>query len=158
MPRDEQRPVEVLLIDDDPADVRLLRETLNELTHGCILSVARSGEEALDRLFRHGSYSLESTPDLILLDLNLPVLSGHEVLAALKAMPPLNTIPVIVLTTSQAPADIRRAYELGASCYVIKPCDLHSFANVCRSLSELWFRHVSFARQRLPARSFSAGD
>jgi chemotaxis family two-component system response regulator Rcp1 len=158
MPLAEQRTVDVLLIEDDPADVRLFRESLNELTEWCTLSVAKTGSEALDRLFRRGQYAGEKTPDLILLDLNLPILTGHEVLTVLKAMPPLNEIPVIVLTTSQNPADIRKAYDLGASCYVIKPRDLDAFLGMCKSIYDFWFRRVTFPRPVFPSKSLASGN
>src|SRR5205085_1027662 len=102
--------------------------------------------EALDMLFQRGRFREQKLPDLILLDLNLPILSGHEVLTALKACPPLNLIPVVILTTSHHPDDIRRAYDLGASSYVVKPRDLEQFIGMCKSLYEFWYNRASLPK------------
>ena len=144
----EARRLDVLLIEDDPRDARLFREALGDLSAWCQVTVAKNGAEALDMLFRRGKFSDYRMPDLIVLDLNLPILSGHEVLTALKANEELSIIPVIVLTTSQQPADIRKAYDLGAASYILKPHDLEQFIRIAQSLYEFWYKRVSFPAKK----------
>ena len=136
------RPVEILLVEDNPGDVRLTREALREGKVRNNLYVAADGVEALEFLRREGRYSDAVRPDLILLDLNLPKKDGREVLQDIKADPLLRYIPVVVLTSSQAEQDILRAYDLHANCYVSKPVDLDQFIHVVRSIEDFWFTIV----------------
>ena len=141
------RPVEILLVEDNPGDVRLTREALKEGKIRNNLNVAGDGVEALRYLRREGPYAESTRPDLILLDLNLPRMDGREVLEAVKADPALRLIPVVVLTSSAAEQDIVRAYDLHANCYVSKPVDLDQFIHVVKSIEEFWFTIV-----KLPSR------
>lgn len=136
------RPLEVLLVEDNPGDVRLTREALREGKMRINLHVASDGVEALDFLRSRGPHADAVRPDLILLDLNLPKKDGREVLEDIKADPALRFIPVVVLTSSQAEQDIRRAYDLHANCYVTKPVDLDQFFHVVRSIEDFWFTIV----------------
>ena len=131
-------PIEILLVEDNPADVRLTQEALREGKVKNHLSVARDGEEALAFLRREG----EPRPDLILLDLNLPRRDGREVLKEIKSDPKLQMIPVVVLTTSAADADIIKSYQLHANCYITKPVDLEQFITVVRSIDDFWLAIV----------------
>jgi two-component system, chemotaxis family, response regulator Rcp1 len=132
------RPLGVLLVEDDPADVLIAREALAAGRLTTELSVVSDGVEALAYLRRVGDYQDVARPDLILLDLNLPRLSGHEVLAEVKADPQLRRIPVVVLTTSQAVEDIVRSYDLQASVYVTKPVDFDAFTTVVRQIDDFY--------------------
>jgi chemotaxis family two-component system response regulator Rcp1 len=136
------RPVEVLLVEDNPGDVRLTREALREGKVQNNLNVAQDGVEALAYLRREGAYADVPRPDVILLDLNLPRKDGREVLKELKADPNLMNIPVVVLTSSQAEQDILRAYQLHANCYITKPVDLEQFIHVVQSIENFWFTIV----------------
>jgi CheY-like chemotaxis protein len=133
------RPVEILLVEDNPGDVRLTIEALRDSTLDHRLSVARDGVEALAFLRREGAIR----PDLILLDLNLPRKDGREVLAELKADAALHTIPVVVLTTSRAELDVQNSYELQANCFITKPVDLMQFMTVVRSIEDFWLTIVT---------------
>lgn len=142
----DSRPVEILLVEDNPGDVRLTREALREGKVRNNLNVARDGVEALAFLRREGDFAGSPRPDIILLDLNLPKMDGREVLEEIKADPALRFIPVVVLTSSQAEKDIVRAYDLHANCYVTKPVDFEQFIHVVRSIENFWFTIV-----KLPA-------
>ncbi|MEP6865033.1 MAG: response regulator [Deltaproteobacteria bacterium] len=131
-------PIEILLVEDNPADVRLTQEALREGKVKNNLSVARDGEEALAFLRREGS----PRPDLILLDLNLPRRDGRQVLAEIKKDDELKRIPVVVLTTSAAEVDILKSYELHANCYITKPVDLEQFITVVKSIDDFWLTIV----------------
>jgi chemotaxis family two-component system response regulator Rcp1 len=136
------RPVEILLVEDNPGDVRLTRETLKEsklLNH---MSVASDGVEAMAFLRCAGPYAAAARPDLILLDLNLPKKDGRQVLAEIKADEQLRRIPVVVLTTSSSEQDILQAYDLHANCYITKPVDLDQFSSVVRAIEAFWFALV----------------
>src|SRR3954453_17416872 len=141
------RPIEILLVEDNPGDVRLTIEALKEAKVRNHLSVAKDGVEALAFLRREGSYAGGARPDLILLDLNLPRKDGREVLAEIKADASLRAIPVVILTTSQADQDILRSYELHANCYITKPVDLHQFITVVTSIEDFWLNIVTLPRQ-----------
>lgn len=132
------KPIEILLVEDNPADVRLTQEALREGKVRNNLQVARDGVEALELLRREGA----PRPDLILLDLNLPRKDGREVLAVIKADDALKTIPVVVLTTSSAEADILKSYSLHANCYITKPVDLEQFVQVVKSIDDFWLTVV----------------
>jgi len=134
--------VEILLVEDNPGDVRLTREALREGKVRNNLNVVDDGVKALAFLRREGEYAAAPRPDLVLLDLNLPRMGGREVLEAIKANPELRSIPVVVLTSSQAEQDIARAYELRANCYVTKPVDLDQFIAVVKSIEDFWFTIV----------------
>ncbi len=136
------RPVEILLVEDNPGDVRLTREALKEgelLNH---LSVVGDGIEALEFLRREGKFAGSIRPDMILLDLNLPKKSGHEVLAEVKNDAELRRMPVVVLTTSEAEQDIVKSYNLYANCYISKPVDFGRFMDVIKSIEEFWLTIV----------------
>lgn len=135
--------MELLLVEDNPADVRLAREALKEASVPNHLNVVSDGMEATDFLWRRGKYAAAPRPDLILLDLNLPRKTGAEVLQEIKADPNLRRIPVMVLTTSSAGQDLRQAYNLHANCYISKPVDLDQFLNVVRSIQHFWFNIVT---------------
>jgi len=136
------QPIEILLVEDNPGDVRLTVEALKEGKVGNNLHVAQDGEDALAFLRREDEHTYASRPDLILLDLNLPRKDGREVLAEIKEDPDLRRIPVVVLTTSQAERDIVRTYDLHANCYINKPVDLHQFITVVKSIEDFWFTIV----------------
>ncbi|ADO75206.1 response regulator [Stigmatella aurantiaca] len=144
---DTGRPIEILLVEDNPGDVRLTIEALKEGKVRNNLSVARDGVEALAFLRREGIHEKASRPDLILLDLNLPRKDGREVLEEIKQDASLRRIPVVVLTTSKAEEDILRTYDLHANCYINKPVDLEQFISVVRSIDDFWLSVV-----RLPSK------
>lgn len=132
-------PIKVLLIEDNPADVDLVRDSLESRKIHLDLHVATDGEAGMSALQEAGL-----RPDLILLDLNLPRMSGREVLQELKTDSRLRAIPVVVLTSSEAESDIAQTYELGASCYIAKPVDLQSFLTIVERLERFWFTVVKF--------------
>jgi chemotaxis family two-component system response regulator Rcp1 len=133
-----QRPVELLLVEDNLAEIRLFEEALKAATISLHLSVVRDGDDALTFLRRQAPYTQAIRPDLILLDLNLPGKSGLEVLHDLSAEPQLRQIPSIVITNSQAEEDILRSYELCANCYVVKPTDFATFQQIMTQLQDFW--------------------
>ena len=128
------RPIELLLVEDNPGDVRLTKEALREGKVRNHLNVAADGVEAMAYLRREGPHAQARQPDLILLDLNLPKKSGREVLAEIKADPKLRRIPVVILTVSKAEEDILKSYNLHANCYITKPVDLEQFLGVVKSI------------------------
>ena len=136
------RPVELLLVEDNPGDVRLTIEALKEGRVINNLIVVKDGQAAIAVLRRQGRYAKAACPDLILLDLNLPRKSGLEVLAEIKEDPDLKQIPVVVLTTSQAEQDILRTYQLHANCYIVKPVDLNQFMAVVQAIKSFWLALV----------------
>ena len=138
----EGRAVEILLVEDNPGDARLTEEALREGKIRNKLYRAHDGVEALDFLRRAGKFAGAPRPDIILLDLNLPRKDGREVLAELKQDPALRTIPVVVLTTSDAEQDILRSYELHANCYITKPVDLEKFITVVSAIEDFWLTVV----------------
>jgi len=137
------RTIDILMVEDDPGDVRLTREALkgSKLLHS--LNVVEDGVAALDYLRRNPPYQEAVRPDLVLLDLNLPRKDGREVLAAMKQDPALRAIPVVILTTSQAEEDVLRAYHLNANCYVTKPVDFDQFMRIVRTIEEFWLNVVT---------------
>ena len=136
------RPVEILLVEDNPADARLALEALREAKVHNNLHWMPNGIEAMAFLRREGKYATATRPDLILLDLNLPRKDGREVLADIKADAQLRRIPVVILTTSQAEEDIATAYHLYANSYISKPVDLDQFIRVVQSIESFWLRGV----------------
>jgi chemotaxis family two-component system response regulator Rcp1 len=137
------RPIEILLVEDNPGDVRLTVEGLKESKVRNNLHVARDGVEAMAFLRREGQHTGAVRPDLILLDLNLPRMDGREVLSEIKSDAKLKMIPVVVLTTSNAEQDVLRSYELQANCYITKPVDLEQFITVVKSIEDFWFSIVT---------------
>jgi CheY-like chemotaxis protein len=135
-------PVEILLVEDNPGDVRLTQEALKSDSLWSTLRVVRDGVEATAYLRREGEFRGAVRPDLILLDLNLPRKDGREVLAEIKADDDLKLIPVVVLTTSQADEDILKAYGAHANCYITKPVELAKFMTVLKSIEHFWFAIV----------------
>ena len=131
-------PAEILLVEDNPGDVRLLEEALKEAHLVCHLHVARDGEQALQFLDQTGVYGYAPRPDIILLDLNLPRKGGNEVLSAIKQNPALRSIPVLILSTSTREEDIARAYDLHANCYIPKPVDLETLVQIGRQIDAFW--------------------
>ncbi|MBW8756733.1 MAG: response regulator [Burkholderiales bacterium] len=136
------RPIRVLLVEDNPGDADLTKETLEDCRLHVEIDIAIDGAEALDRLFRRPPHGSAELPDLIFLDLNLPKMSGREVLAQIKQHPSLRTIPVVILTSSDGEQDVVRSYELGANCYVTKPVGLEAFQAIVRSVEGFWFTVV----------------
>jgi two-component system, chemotaxis family, response regulator Rcp1 len=144
----ESNAIEVLLVEDNPGDVRLTREALRDGKVCNNLAVAKDGEEALAYLRREGPFADAPRPDVILLDLNLPRKDGREVLESIKADAALRTIPVVILTSSEAERDIARAYELNANCYITKPVDLDQFIAVVKAIEDFWFTVVKLPAER----------
>jgi CheY-like chemotaxis protein len=140
------RPVDILLVEDSPGDVRLTREALRETQAWNCLHVATDGDEALAFLRREGEFAACPRPGLILLDLNLPRRDGREVLREIKSDPDLRRIPVVVLTTSQSSDDISAVYDLSANCYITKPVDLNRFIEVVRLIHEFWLTAAKLPR------------
>lgn len=141
-------PIEILLVEDTPGDVRLTQEALREGKVKNNLHVARDGVEALAFLRREGIHKDAVRPDLVLLDLNLPRKDGREVLAEIKADPALKMLPVVVLTTSSAENDIVNTYSLHANCYITKPVDLEQFVKVVKSIDDFWLTVVRLPSER----------
>jgi CheY-like chemotaxis protein len=135
-------PIEILLVEDNPGDVRLTQEAIREAKIRNRLNVVTDGEEAVAYVRRQGNFADQPRPDLILLDLNLPKKDGREVLAEIKEDPNLKRIPVVVLTTSQAEQDIVRSYDLHANAYVVKPVDLDQFLAVVKAVENFWLTIV----------------
>jgi CheY-like chemotaxis protein len=140
---EENRPVEILLVEDNPGDERLTREALKEGKVYSNLHWVKDGIEAMDFLRREGKHAGAPRPDIILLDLNLPKKDGREVLEEIKTDEDLKRIPVVVLTTSKAEEDVLRTYNLHANCYVTKPVDLEKFIVVVKSIDRFWLTVVT---------------
>lgn len=139
---DAARVVRILLVEDSPADVRLTREVLDEAEFPYELFVAADGEVAMSMLNDSAGFSGSRHPDLVLLDLNLPRKSGREVLAEIKADPRLRRIPVLILSTSTAEADVTACYDAHANCYLTKPVDFGDFVALAASLRDFWLRYA----------------
>jgi CheY-like chemotaxis protein len=137
------RPIEILMAEDNPADVRLTREALKDGRVLNNLTIAEDGEVTMALLRKEGAYADAPTPDLILLDLNLPRKDGREVLAEIKSDEKLKRIPVVILTTSKAEEDILLTYDHHANCYITKPVDLENFLRVVRSVEDFWLSIVT---------------
>ncbi len=136
------QPIEILLVEDNPGDVRLTVEVLKDARVRNNMSMVNDGAEAMAFLRHEGKYAGASRPDLVLLDLNLPKKDGREVLAEIKADPDLRRIPVVVLTVSRDEVDILKSYDLYANCYITKPINLEQFINVVRSIEDFWLTIV----------------
>jgi two-component system, chemotaxis family, response regulator Rcp1 len=140
-------PIEVLLVEDSPGDVRLTQEAFRSANPTIHLHVATDGAEAMVFLRHQGAHSNAPRPDLILLDLNLPKMDGREVLAHIKQDADLKTIPTIILTTSDDEVDIVKSYKLQANCYLNKPVQLDQFDNLVRSINDFWLRDAKLPRR-----------
>ncbi|MDQ2690479.1 MAG: response regulator [Chloroflexota bacterium] len=149
----QTRPItiEILLVEDNPGDVRLTREALRDAKVNNHMHVVGDGIEALAYLHHEGEYATAARPDLILLDLNLPGMNGFELLEAIKTDEDLKRIPVVILTTSQAERDILKGYTLYANAFVTKPVDLVQFIRVIRSIEEFWLEIVRLPDRTEPA-------
>lgn len=143
----ERRTMNILLVEDNPGDVRLTQEAFKQSCFSTRLQAVKDGVEALQFLRKEGEFAHEPTPDLILLDLNLPRKNGIEVLKEVKKDDSLKQIPVIILTTSSAEEDIQKAYAHHANCYLSKPVDFEQFHRLIQALQSFWFSEV-----HLPAR------
>ncbi len=141
------KPIEILLVEDNPGDVELTREALDTAKVANNLHVVDDGADAVEFLFRRGRFADVPRPDIILLDLNLPKKDGRQVLSEIKAEPSLAQIPVVVLTTSQAEEDILRAYQLHANCYVTKPVDFNQFLHIVSTIEEFWLTVVKLPKK-----------
>lgn len=137
------RPLELLIIEDNPGDIRLLEQAFQELDANVHIQVAKDGAEALEMVFESTRPRRGWNPDLILLDLNLPKVSGHDVLARIKDNPQTRRIPVIVLTSSRAESDVRRAYESHANAYLKKPSTLDGLMSAARDIKSFWMETVT---------------
>lgn len=140
------QPIKILLVEDSPGDIRLTQEALNESKICNSLQVVTDGAEAMDFLNKAGPYKNTPTPDLILLDLNLPKKNGFEVLEEIKESPSLKAIPVIALTTSVSEKDILQSYHLHANCFISKPIEYESFYNVIKSIEDFWLMIVKLPK------------
>jgi CheY-like chemotaxis protein len=141
-------PIEVLLVEDSPGDVRLTQEVFRDANKSIRLHVASDGVEAMEFLRREGAHAHAPRPDLILLDLNLPRMDGREVLVEIKKDEDLKGIPTIILTTSDAEVDVAQSYHLHANCYLKKPVQLEDFENLVRSINDFWVMTVILPQQR----------
>ena len=137
-----ERPVRLLLVEDAPEDVRQFTSAVKENVD---ISVASTGAEALDRLFRRGKFHDEVIPDVVVIDLNVPILSGHEVLHVIRSNSEIRHLPVIVYSVSDHPDDIIKAYELGACAYMVKPMDLGETRSQLTAFSQFWLTHVRYS-------------
>lgn len=140
------RPFQILLVEDDSGDARLTAEALQRIPLPNQLHIVENGEKALDYLFQRGDFSGSSLPDMVLLDLNLPRVDGHEVLRELKKDPERRAIPVVILSSSTAEEDIARAYNGHANCYVTKPVGWKNFLEAVQSIGIFWFQTVRLAK------------
>lgn len=141
-------PINVLLVEDSPGDVRLTQEAFRDANGSVRLHVASDGVEAMAFLRQEGIHVRAPRPDIILLDLNLPRMDGREVLVQIKKDDILKTIPTVILTTSEAEADITKSYQLQANCYLTKPVQLDAFENLVKSINDFWLTKVSLPQQK----------
>ncbi len=144
---DAGKPIEVLLVEDSPGDVRLTQEAFRDANMSIHLHVATDGVEAMAFLKREGKHADAPRPDFILLDLNLPKMDGREVLAHIKDDGSLKTIPTVILTTSDAEADIVKSYQLRANCYLSKPVQLDAFEGLVKSINSFWLTQAKLPKQ-----------
>jgi chemotaxis family two-component system response regulator Rcp1 len=145
---EDDMPINVLLVEDSPGDVRLTQEAFRDANSTIHLQVANDGVEALAILRHEAPYTDAVRPDLILLDLNLPRMDGREVLAFIKSDDRLKLIPIVILTTSDSEADILKSYQLRANCYLSKPVQLDEFENLVKSINDFWLTKVKLPQQR----------
>ena len=144
----DRMPIEVLLVEDSPGDVRLTQEAFRDANRSIHLHVVSDGVEAMAFLRREGAYVHEPRPDIILLDLNLPRMDGREVLAHIKEDDSLKLIPTVILTTSDSEADVVKCYQLQANCYLSKPVQLDAFESLVKSINDFWLTKVKLPQQR----------
>lgn len=144
-----KQPIRILLIEDNEGDILLTTDALREGKIDNDVSIAKDGWEAVQMLDQKGKYSNEPTPDLVLLDVNLPKMNGHEVLHHIKNSDKLKHIPVIMLTTSSAESDVFRSYQNHANCYITKPVDLNNFLEVIESIESFWISIVQLPKREL---------
>jgi two-component system, chemotaxis family, response regulator Rcp1 len=147
----EGMPIEVLLVEDSPGDVRLTQEAFRDANSAIHLSVASDGVEAMAFLKHTGTHINSPRPDLILLDLNLPKMDGRQVLTHIKENADLKTIPTVILTTSDAESDIVKSYQLQANCYLTKPVQLDAFEALVKSINDFWLTKAKLPQQRQTA-------
>jgi CheY-like chemotaxis protein len=147
MPQQPIEPTDILVVEDNPGDARLIKEVLNGNKIYCRLHIVKDGVEAMNFLNKKAEFVGSPRPDLIFLDLNLPRKDGREVLAEIKSDDNLKQIPVVIMTTSQAEEDIFKSYSLHANCYVTKPLDLDQFVKVVKSIEEFWFSLVKLPKK-----------
>jgi two-component system, chemotaxis family, response regulator Rcp1 len=143
----EGMPIEVLLVEDSPGDVRLTQEAFRDANREIRMHVASDGVEAMAFLRQQGDHAHSPRPDLILLDLNLPKMDGREVLAHIKEHHSLKLVPTVILTTSDAEADIVKSYQLQANCYLTKPVQLDEFERLVRSINDFWLAKAKLPQQ-----------
>jgi chemotaxis family two-component system response regulator Rcp1 len=148
IPEEGRRYLEVLLVEDSPGDVRLTREAFRDANTAMRLHVTSDGAEAIAFLHREGEHSEAPRPDVILLDLNLPKIDGREVLAHIKQDRSLKSIPTAILSSSDAPADIARSYQLQANCYLAKPAQWDAFVILVNSINDFWLKRVKLPSRR----------
>jgi len=141
-PRVSNLPITILLIEDNPGDVRLIQEAFKKARITNRIHSVLNGDDAMDFLRKEGKFSSSKTPDLVLLDLNLPGKDGRDVLSDMKSDPALKKIPVIILSSSGAEEDIMKSYELSANCYITKPVDVSDFFNVIQLITDFWITIV----------------
>ena len=152
------RPVEILVVEDNPADAHLAKDALLAGTVPKRVNVVTDGVQALDYIRRRGAFKNALRPDLVFLDLNLPKRGGLEVLKEIKTDPQLRSITVIVLTTSSYETDVNAAYELLANCYIVKPVDLEAFFSMMRSIEEFWMSMASLPTETQEAKPKGEGE
>jgi len=140
------KPINILIVEDNPGDARLIKEVLNEGKILNDLHIVKDGVEAMEFLHKRGEYAKAPRPDLIILDLNLPKKDGREVLAEVKSDQHLKSIPIVIMTTSNAEEDILKSYNLHANCYITKPLDFHQFVKVVESIENFWFSMVKLPK------------
>lgn len=140
--------IDILVVEDNPGDARLIKEVLNDNKFYSSLYIVNDGVEAMEFLHNQGKFSSVPKPDIIILDLNLPKRDGREVLAEIKSDNELKHIPIVIMTISQAEEDILKTYKLHANCYITKPIDLNEFIKVVKSIEDFWFSIV-----KLPPKS-----
>ncbi|HYM06747.1 MAG TPA: response regulator [Terriglobales bacterium] len=141
-------PLQVLLVEDSPGDLRLTQEAFRDVNPFVRLHIANDGVEAMAFLKREGRYLDAPRPDLVLLDLNLPKVDGREVLAYIKDDPGLKTIPTVILTSSEAESDVVKSYQLQANCYLSKPMHFEAFHNLVKSINDFWLTRVKLPQHR----------
>jgi DNA-binding response OmpR family regulator len=141
----DKKSIEILMIEDNSDDADLMADALQQQHERAHVQVVEDGDAALAYLRRSGAFSSAPRPDLILLDLNLPKKSGHELLAEIKSDPSLKRIPVIILTTSSSELDVMSSYNLGANCYITKPLDLDRFTSIVGAIDKFWLRTATLS-------------
>ncbi len=142
------KPIHILLVEDNEGDILLTTEALEEKKIANEVSVVKNGRDAIDFMFKRGKYTNESTPDLVLLDINLPLKSGHEVLIEIKKNELTKQIPVIILTTSSSEEDVRKSYGNHANCFITKPVDVDDFLSAISMLEDFWFSIVKLPKNK----------